>query len=841
MSEVVAVILVIAVLLALVSLMLPLADRYGLPYTTLLAALGLGLGFLAVAVGHRPELGILGDVLNGLTGIDLSAEAFLLLFLPPLLFTAGLTIDVRLLFDEFAAVLRLAVIAVVVSTAAVGYALNAITEFGLIACLLLGAIVATTDPAAVISIFRDLGAPRRLTTLVAGESLFNDAAAIAIFTLLLEVLVGFHQLEVTTGVLVFLTDFTGGLAVGYVMSRGACALLNRLRNTAVAEITVTVSLAYLTYIVAETYLDVSGVIAVVTAALTFAVYGRTSLRAGSWEPLVQTWHQLEFWANSLIFLLTAVLATRVVPEAGPAEIALLAVLVVSTLAARAAVLYGLLPFLSVLRLTQPVEPRFQAVILWGGLRGAVTMVLALSVSQNEFVPPAVQNFVAVLAIGYVLFTLFIGAPTLRPLLKLLGVDKLSATELALRNRVMALSRSQIREQIGEVARDYGFAPELVMRVAPEPDEDAIDKKPTDAGDAEDASEAAHASLPKEARLRVGLLTLANREKELYLSHFSNATLSRRIASLRVAASDRLIDRVKTAGVEGYQEASAEDVRLTPASRLALWLHRRFGYATPLARSIAERFDTLLATELVIRELRRFNRRALRPLLGTATSGAVAELLGRRLELVGDALSAIELQYPAFAESLRTHYLARAELRFEDNEYRRKLEESLISREVFNDLQRELSARRQDLARRPPLDLGLALTEMIKRVSAFEGLEPERLRYIAQLLRPRLAMPQELIVRSGRRGSAMYFIASGRVEVLLPNGVVPLGPGDFFGELALMTARPRTADVRALGYCHLLVLDRRDFQRLLRSDPGLKARIESVAEQRLDEFKRRKTG
>ncbi|MCG8359310.1 MAG: cation:proton antiporter, partial [Kiloniellales bacterium] len=145
MSEVVAVILVIAVLLALVSLMLPLADRYGLPYTTLLAALGLGLGFLAVAVGHRPELGILGDVLNGLTGIDLSAEAFLLLFLPPLLFTAGLTIDVRLLFDEFAAVLLLAVIAVVVSTAAVGYALNAITEFGLIACLLLGAIVATTD------------------------------------------------------------------------------------------------------------------------------------------------------------------------------------------------------------------------------------------------------------------------------------------------------------------------------------------------------------------------------------------------------------------------------------------------------------------------------------------------------------------------------------------------------------------------------------------------------------------------------------------------------------------------------------------------------------------------
>ncbi len=826
MSDVVAIILVIAVLLALVSLILPLADRFSLPYTTLLAALGLGLGFVAVGFGHIPELGILGDVLTGLSRFGLSADAFLLLFLPPLLFTAGLTIDVRLLFDELAAVLLLAVVAVIVSTAAVGYALNAFTDIGLIACLLLGAIVATTDPAAVVSIFRDLGAPRRLTTLVAGESLFNDAAAIAIFTLLLEVLVGAQQLEVWSGVLAFLEDFAGGVAVGYVLCRAACGLLHRLRNTPVAEITVTVSLAYLTYIVADAYLHVSGVIAVVAASLTFSVYGRTRLRGGTWEPLVHTWHQLEFWANSLIFLLTAVLATRVLPQATLAELALLALLVVTALAARAVVLYGLLPWLSALNLTEPVETPYKTVILWGGLRGAVTMVLALSVSENAFVPPAMQQFVAVLAIGYVIFTLFIGAPTLRPLLKLLGLDKLSATELALRNRVMELSRALIREQVSDVARDYGFAPELVGKVTP---------APAEAQDEEPAEELPHAGLAEEARLRVGLLALANREKELYIEHFSEGTMSRQAVALRATAADRLIDRVKTAGAEGYQEGSGDDVRPTLGFRLALWLHRRAGYAKLLEQSIATRFETLLATELVIRELRRFNRRSLRPLLGVSTSATISELLGRRLEMVEDALSAIELQYPAFAENLRTQYLARAELRCEDAECTRQLDESLISREVFIDLQSDLAARWRKIERRPPLDLGLGLTDMIQRVKAFEGLEQDRLTFIARLLKPRLVPPGETILKEGKRGTAMYFIASGKVEVQLPEHAVVLGAGEFFGELALLTEKPRTADVRALGYCHLLVLDARDFARLMRSDPGLKEKIEAVAERRLDEI------
>ena len=822
MPDVIAVILVIAVLLGLVSYLLPLVERLGLPSAMLLAGLGMALGFAASAFGHLPGLGIIGDLLNGLPKLGLAGDAFLFLFLPPLLFTAALTIDVRLLFDELAAVLLLAVVAVGVATLVVGYALNAVTSFGLVACLLLGAIVATTDPAAVLSIFRDLGAPRRLTTLIAGESLFNDAAAIALFALLLDALIGARDLSLSDALTDFALDFIGGIVVGVILARLATGLLIWLRNEPVAEITATVSLAYLSYLIADHYLDVSGVIAVVAAGLTVAIHGRTRLSAETWEPLVTTWSQLDFWANSLIFLLTAILATRVLPEMGPNEIGLLLVLVLATLAARAFVLYGLLPLLAGLGLTEPTGARHKAVILWGGLRGAVTMVLALSVGENPFVPESMQQFVAQLAIGYVLFTLFVGAPTLKPLLRLLGLDRLDPTERALRDRVMALSRAQIRDQVAAVGRDYGFMPELVERVAPAEAVGSLD------GDGKPET-----PLAGEARLQVGLLTLANREKEIHLEHFSQGTVSRRMIGQRVAVAERAIDRVKADGPAGYEATARADIVLPRAFQVALWLHRRFGLTRPLARQVADRFESLLVTALVVRELRRFNRRSVQPVLGVETSQSLGELLTNRLQMIEDALSTLELQFPVFAECLRLQYLTRAGLRFEEAEYRRKLDEALISREVFNDLERDLDARRREVERQPPLDIGEGLQQMLRGVKIFSGLERSKLLFIARLLRPRFVLPGETILRLGERGQAMYFIATGSVEVRLPDRQVTIGPGEFFGELALLTKKPRNADVVAVSYCHLMVLQARDLRRLLRTDAALKEAIEAVAKERLD--------
>ncbi|HSV29375.1 MAG TPA: cation:proton antiporter, partial [Candidatus Omnitrophota bacterium] len=236
-------------LLALVTLLVPVAARANVAFSIVLAMAGIALGLAADAVGMLGLGGPLGDFLATVAQFDLSSEAFILIFLPALLFETAVVIDVRRLMDDLAPILLLAVVAVLVSTFAVGFALGAVSDIGVVACLLLAAIVSTTDPIAVVAIFRDLGVPHRLSLLVEGESLFNDAAAISLFALFLGMLTGERDADVLDGMLAFARGFVGGLVVGYAWGRVVCWSITFLRGQRFAEITVTVATAYLVFLV----------------------------------------------------------------------------------------------------------------------------------------------------------------------------------------------------------------------------------------------------------------------------------------------------------------------------------------------------------------------------------------------------------------------------------------------------------------------------------------------------------------------------------------------------------------------------------------------------------------
>ncbi len=820
MEQVALTIVAVAVLLGLASVLVPLSNRMRVPHAVLLAALGIALGLAAVIARDSHFPGVPSAPLLDFGRFQFDAEALLYLFLPALLFTAGLGIDIRRLFDEIAAVLMLAIVAVLICTAVVGSALGLVSRESWLICFLLGAMVATTDPAAVVAVFRDLGAPRRLTILVQGESLFNDAAAIAIFTILLDVISGSRAVSVWDGIRAFLHDFLGGVALGYVMARAAFWLMRSLGGALIAEVTITIVLAYLTFTIGERYFDVSGIVAVAVASLTVAAYGPIRLSPRHWKMLVEVWHHLEFWANSLIFMLAAMLAARLLSEASLDDMVLLAVLIVGAIAARAIVLYGLLPGLAALRLIQPVDSRYKAVILWGGLRGAVTMVLALAIGGNAHLPAESRHFVAVLATGFVLFTLFVSATTLRPLLRLLGLDRLGPVELALRKRVMALSRSTARAEVEAFARDSNLDPKFVHAL--------VAAGPVHDGEIESLD------LTPAERLQVGLLTLATREKALYVDRVVERTASKRLVAILAAAADRLIDRVKTGGVAGYDLGAQDLIGFSRAFRAAHWLQRRFGWSNALVQNIADRFEILLINQLALRELDKVNRKSIRVLLGEDTSAALGGLLAARIDAVRDALRAIELQYPRYAESLRSQYIIRAALRLEEADYERKLGDALISPEVYADLQRDLAQRRRAIDKRPPLDLGLRLAEMVRRVPMFADLPSGAMAAFGRMLRPRLAFPGERIIRKGDRGDAMFFITGGDVEVQTQGGPIRLSDGDFFGEMALLARGPRNADVFAIGFCHLLALDAADFDRLLGDHPRLRTAIEAAARQRASE-------
>jgi monovalent cation:H+ antiporter, CPA1 family len=121
--------------------------------------------------------------------------------------------------------------------------------------------------------------------------------------------------------------------------------------------------------------------------------------------------------------------------------------------------------------------------------------------------------------------------------------------------------------------------------------------------------------------------------------------------------------------------------------------------------------------------------------------------------------------------------------------------------------------------------------LLAQFEMFAGLGAAELRALARLFRPRLLVPEEVVIRKGERGNAMYLISSGAVEVVLPNDRVRLGSGDFFGEMALLSRRRRQADVIALGYCRVLVLSAAEFRRFLRHYPRARAEIDRTAKER----------
>jgi CPA1 family monovalent cation:H+ antiporter len=722
--------------------------------------------------------------------------------------------------QDTAPILTLAILAVFAAAAAIGFGLS-LAGIPLVVGLLLGSIVATTDPAAVIAIFRELGAPPRLTRLLEGESLLNDAAAIVLFSILIGIIVDGTLSSSMEAVGHFVLTFLGGLVFGAVAGRlfgFALPLLGGSRN---AEVTLTVALPYIVYLVGEEALHISGVVAVVSAGLTAGAIARVRMRPGNWRHIERVWAQIDFWAGSLIFITATTLVPRLLRAVEPRHGWLLLIAIAAALLSRAAVLFGVLPLLSTLRLSQKVSSAYKLAITWGGLRGAVTLALALAVTEHAGVDPEIKDSVAVLATGFVLFTLLVNGLTLRPVIRLLKLDQLSPLDQAVRGKVLALSLAEVRDVVKETAEDYHIEPAAARSVT-----DSYGQRIDEMASRPDLEQA----ISDEDRFRIGLVALANRERRIILDHHEQSTVSGAAIERRLHNPNYILAAARNEGREGYDRAACELLGFTRGFRVAHFLHRTLNIAGPLQRQVSIRFETLLTRRLAIEVLARFNRQRLQPLLGQSLAATLGEVIAGRAEATARALDALRLQYPEHADMLETRFLEQSGLRLLISRYRDLFEEGLIGGELFDDLEQE-HAERLLSGRLPPLDLGLQTEELIRSFPMFSGLEPREVRALIPLLRPRLLVPDEFIIRKGERGRGMFFISSGAVEVILPGQRVRLGSGDFVGEMALLSGRPRNSDVVSLGYGRVLELPAGDFQRFLAKYPRAKAEIEATARQR----------
>ncbi|MBV8288965.1 MAG: cation:proton antiporter [Hyphomicrobiales bacterium] len=808
--------------LVLASVVQPAAERLHLPYTVLLAVVGVAIGGISSFLLYTPLTTTFDDVVRPVVDLPFSASIFLVVFLPLLLFHASLTIDLREIAPDWAPILTLAIVAVFAAAAAIGFSLSFAAGIPLTVALLVGAIVATTDPAAVVAIFRELGAPARLTRLLEGESLLNDAAAIVLFSVLIGMLTEGARTDFAAGVVHFAEAFLGGVVLGAAGGRLFGTILPFLGGSRLAEVTLSVALPYVAYLLAEQLFDVSGVVAVVSAGLTAGAIGRVRLAPDNWRYLERVWEQTGFWASSLIFVSASTLVPKLLTGGHIEDSWLLLVAIVAALASRVAVLFGLLPLLSALHLSQKVSGAYKLAIAWGGLRGAVTLALALAVTENTRIDPDVRNGVAVLATGFVLFTLLVNGLTLRPVIRLLKLDRLSPLNLALRNKVLALSLADVRDALAETASQYAIPPD-VARKATEP----VDRRIDELASQPDLEQA----ISDRDRIRIGLVALANRERRIILDHHAQRTVSGAAIERLLRNTNLILDAARAEGRIGYNRAARALLEFQRSFWIANLLHRTLKLARPLQRQISVRFEALLIRRLALEELFRFIDSRLAALLGERVAELLGEVISARSDATTRALDALRLQYPEYAEALDQRFLRQSGFRLSLSRFQDLYDEGLIGKEVYEDLERGQAAVHSAMDELPPLDLGLRAEELIARFEMFAGLGNAELRTLARLFRPRLLVPDEVVIRKGDRGNAMFLISSGAVEVVLPNSRVRLGSGDFFGEMALLSGRRRQADVLALGYCRVLVLSAADFRRFLRQYPSAKAEIDRTAEER----------
>jgi monovalent cation:H+ antiporter, CPA1 family len=377
--------------------------------------------FVAVLVGittHRLRIPYtIGLVLVGLlmtlrgaVEITVSPTLILGLLVPPLIFEAAFHMNLRDLRQNLVPITILAIPGVLLTTILVGGIVSLGAGIALPIALVFGSIVSATDPVSVIALFRKLGVPKRLRVLLEGESLFNDGTAIVVFQLVLTIAItGTGSFNLANSVIDFLVIAGGGLAVGLLLGTLVSELIKRIDDYLI-ETTLTSVLAFGSFLVAE-ILGVSGVLAVVAAGLVNGNIGPRGMSPTTRIVVFNFWEYAAFLSNTFVFLLIGLQIDLAALFQSWQSIlwAIAAILV-----ARAVSIYGLS------RIGRAIPLAWQHVLYWGGLRGAISLALALSLPTQL---GGANSQIQVMTFGVVLFTLIVQGLSMKPLVRRLGITE----------------------------------------------------------------------------------------------------------------------------------------------------------------------------------------------------------------------------------------------------------------------------------------------------------------------------------------------------------------------------------------------------------------------------------
>jgi NhaP-type Na+/H+ or K+/H+ antiporter len=790
-----------------------LGRSFPVPYTVAMLLLGIVLGELTRRFGPDgyPILTHLAAVRHGI-----SPATIMFVFLPALIFESAFGLDVHTFARDAGSVVLLALPALLVTAGLAALAMWPLADaaglgWGIGGALVFGALAGATDPVAVVAVLREVGAPRRLAVLIEGESLLNDGTAIVVFgTISAVFLEGNANLDATTIVLDFVRIVAGGMAVGFVLAWVTTRWIGRTFNAPMVEITLTVVLAYAAMIVGEGALHVSGVIAVVVAGLHMAGPGRTRVSPEVAKFLHRFWELAAYAANTLIFFLVGLLAAGILnleylTLVGLGVAAWLALVVI-----RFAVTFAFRPLMS--RIAQPVSNREAAVLSWGGLRGAVSLALALGVATNPVVDEAFGEQILVVTATVVLMTILVNGTTTGWLLRRLGFTDIAPADAAADLDAECAALESVEARLAAVSRekDLSSIPLEAARAEVRARREALMAHRSDVGSSVASMEDHLSGLMRKA-LSV--------EMRAYWDAFSRGTLGASAVHILTHEVEIHRDRVSDGDLEAPME------RARPPQGFFRRLGQRLGLLRGRGRPS---FDHLTLAY----DLYRGQMMAAAAVLATVppdhtdpASQEVRRTYLRYLRRGREHLEDLRANLPELVGAVEQRLANRLTLNFERDAIAREAGRGALSARRAQMVKESIEERMKRLGRERPEAHLPETADVCRHMPLFAGLSEEILDEIAEITKEHVIAPGEVLFEEGAPGRAMHVVARGALSVLKRIDdqevlVDVLGPGDIVGEMALLSASPRGATVVAATAATLGEIKKADFEAILDKSEAL---------------------
>ncbi|CAL0329851.1 unnamed protein product [Lupinus luteus] len=434
-----------------------------IPYTVALLILGIALGSLEYGTHHR--LGKIGAGIRLWSEID--PDLLLAVFLPALLFESSFSMEIHQIKRCVAQMFLLAGPGVAVSTVCLGFVLKFTFPYNWSwkTSLLLGGLLSATDPVAVVALLKELGASKKLSTIIEGESLMNDGTAIVVYTLFYRMVLGetFNWIAIIK----FLAQVSlGAVGIGVAFGIVSVLWLGFIFNDTVIEISLTLAVSYIAYFTAQEGAAVSGVLTVMSLGMFYSAFARTAFKGESQQSLHHFWEMIAYIANTLIFILSGVVIAESILGGGSHIVSdgkswvYLLLLYAYVQVSRCIVVGALFPFLRYFG--YGLEWKEAIILTWSGLRGAVALSLSLSVKSSsgrsaELTPETGTLFVFFTG-GIVFLTLTVNGSTTQFILRFLGMDKLSAAKKRVLDFTKYEMLNKALEAFGELGDDEELGP-----------------------------------------------------------------------------------------------------------------------------------------------------------------------------------------------------------------------------------------------------------------------------------------------------------------------------------------------------------------------------------------------